>query len=182
MTHVMFDLETWGTKPGSALRSIGAVVFDPKSLDTGDTFYANINNDSCLDRGLTMDINTVKWWTRQSADARTVLEEDQRALDEVVSAFAGWWNTVHGEYVWSQGANFDVPLWEAACMACKGTTPWKFWNARDTRTAYAMANLNPKGYRFKGTPHNALDDAKRQAWLVQMAYGAIALRRGASHV
>ena len=27
--NVMLDLETWGTAPGSALRSIGAVMFDP---------------------------------------------------------------------------------------------------------------------------------------------------------
>jgi len=37
--HVMFDLETWGTTPGSALRSIGAVEFDPMGKDIGRTFY-----------------------------------------------------------------------------------------------------------------------------------------------
>lgn len=26
--HIMVDLETWGTSPGSDIRSIGAVVFD----------------------------------------------------------------------------------------------------------------------------------------------------------
>lgn len=29
MTHIMLDLETWGRTPGSDIRSIGAVVFDP---------------------------------------------------------------------------------------------------------------------------------------------------------
>lgn len=29
MTHIMKDLETWGKTPGSDIRSIGAVVFDP---------------------------------------------------------------------------------------------------------------------------------------------------------
>lgn len=28
-THIMLDLETWGRTPGSDIRSIGAVVFDP---------------------------------------------------------------------------------------------------------------------------------------------------------
>lgn len=28
-THIMVDLETWGKIPGSDIRSIGAVVFDP---------------------------------------------------------------------------------------------------------------------------------------------------------
>lgn len=29
MTHIMLDLETWGTKPGCDIRSIGACMFDP---------------------------------------------------------------------------------------------------------------------------------------------------------
>lgn len=30
-THVMLDLETWGTEPGCDIRSIGACVFDPST-------------------------------------------------------------------------------------------------------------------------------------------------------
>lgn len=29
MIHIMLDLETWGTRPGCDIRSIGACVFDP---------------------------------------------------------------------------------------------------------------------------------------------------------
>lgn len=54
MLHVMIDLETWGTKPGCDIRSIGAVVFDPLTgmlgndpesyFARGDTFYAATEN------------------------------------------------------------------------------------------------------------------------------------------
>ena len=48
--HAMLDLETWGTKPGSAIRSIGAALF---TLDgnIGGTFYCNVDEQSCLDIG-----------------------------------------------------------------------------------------------------------------------------------
>ena len=49
--HVMLDLETWGTRPGCDIRSIGAVVFDPVKGDVstpcktckGGTTRGNIN-------------------------------------------------------------------------------------------------------------------------------------------
>lgn len=52
MTHLMLDLETWGTRAGYDLRSIGATVFDPvtamvaKSCDTckGGTVRGNVND------------------------------------------------------------------------------------------------------------------------------------------
>lgn len=51
-THIMLDLETWGKIPGSDLRSIGAVVFDPRAgtvdipCDTckGGTIRGNVND------------------------------------------------------------------------------------------------------------------------------------------
>lgn len=55
-THVMLDLETWGTRPGCEIRSIGACVFDPvegwvagMEVDGGDqphphTFYIATEN------------------------------------------------------------------------------------------------------------------------------------------
>lgn len=42
MNNVMLDLETFGTQPGSVIRSIGAVVFDPFSDKLGKEFYVNM--------------------------------------------------------------------------------------------------------------------------------------------
>ena len=58
---VMIDLETLGIQPGSVIRSIGAVVFDPVTNTLGSTFYQNICADSCKKAGLTTDPDTIKW-------------------------------------------------------------------------------------------------------------------------
>lgn len=170
MSHVMFDLETFGTRPGSVIRSIGAVVFDPNGSGHGDGFYANINRKSCEDLGLTVDPATEKWWSQQSRDAEWQLEGNQKPLPEVVNAFGAWFVSVGGEYIWCQGANFDSVLWEAAIVAAgRKVAPWKFWNVRDTRTIYHMARFNDKTIKRDGTFHNALDDAKHQVACVQAA-------------
>lgn len=170
MNNVMIDLETWGTRPGSALRSIGAVDFDPHSDKIGATFYANIMDESCLSAGLLKDAGTVAWWSKQAVQAQDALSRDQRPLKEVVVDFHLWFRKQRGIFVWSQGANFDQPLWEAAVLAVGETVPWKFWDSRCTRTAYDMGRLNPRSIRRVGTAHNALDDAIHQVRCVQAAY------------
>lgn len=174
----MLDLETFGTKPGSVLRSIGAVVFD-LSGNMGEEFYYNIDQGTCQAAGLTVDANTAQWWSRQSKEARDALLVDPRPLPWVVADFHGWFvaNAGMGARVWAQGANFDPAMWEAAALAVNNPVPWKFYNVRDTRTAYDIANLNTSSVPRSGTYHNALDDAKHQvrcvAKAISMTMGAI---------
>ena len=172
MTDIMLDLETWGTRPGCAIRSIGAVVFDPNSDGTGAEFYVNVSDDSCAAAGLIKDNNTVEWWARQSAEARAVLEVDQQPLKDALWSFAVWWQTMGGERIWSHGANFDQPILEAAFVACGfAGAPWSFWLSRCTRTLFDIAQLDTRasGIRRSGKHHKATDDAKFQALCVQAA-------------
>lgn len=174
MTHIMLDLETFGTKPGSVLRSIGAVCF---SFDgtIGETFYSNIDEKSCLDAGLTKDPGTVKWWSQQSAEAQASLLVNPWPLGNVVADFHNWYRANSGRTVWAQGANFDPALWEAAALAVKSPVPWKFYDVRDTRTVYDVGGLNTSTIKRAGTYHNALDDAKHQ---VRCVAKAIAMAKG----
>lgn len=164
------DLETFGTRPGCAIRSIGAVMFDPHSGEMGAEFYANISDASCVAAGLHVDPDTVAWWKKQSAQAQDALMSDQKTLTEVAVAFDAFWRSNRAMFVWSHGANFDEPLWSAAMHAIGRKVPWKFWDSRCTRTAYDLASFNPKTVSRAGTHHNALDDAKYQALCVQKAY------------
>lgn len=170
MAHVMLDLETWGVKPGSAIRSVGAVVFDPKTGKLGAEFYANILDASCEDVGLAKDASTVKWWAQQSAEARGALEKDPQTLCDALTAFSRWWGAVGGEQIWGHGASFDPVLLEAAYDAAMiADAPWKFWNIRCCRTVLALAPEDtppPAGY----VKHNALDDAKAQALRVAAVF------------
>ena len=168
MTHIMLDLETWGTAPGSALRSIGAVAFNPESGELGATFYRNISDESCEDMGLSKDPETVAWWAGQSAEAQTQLLEDPQHIMDVLESFGEYWHKAGGVHVWGHGASFDPVLLEAAYRACWLKAPWDFWNIRCCRTVLAMANRKPA--REGGTHHNALDDARAQAKAVAAAF------------
>ena len=176
MTQIMFDLETFGTRPGSVLRSIGAAVFDPDTGKVGDTFYANIDRASCEEAGLVVDPATEKWWSEQSREAQQALLVDCRPLIEVVNDFHTFFRKNGGVQIWCQGANFDAVLWEAACdrlWPSKRVLPWKFWNVRDTRTCYELAGFDDKSMPRSGTYHNALDDSLHQIACVSQAVSLI---------
>lgn len=181
--NVMLDLETWGTSCGCALRSIGAVMFDPHTDEIGETFYANIDKASCVEFGLVIDRNTEEWWSKQSQQAQDSLTRDPLDIAKVANDFHSWVAKQRGIFVWSQGANFDEPIWTYACRVVdrknrlivhnarqKTPWPWFFWDTRCTRTAYDMGGFNPKTIRRVGTAHNALDDAIHQARCVQASY------------
>jgi hypothetical protein len=172
--HVMLDLETWGTAPGSAIRSIGAVAFEMGSDKLHPTtFYNNIEDASCEAAGLTRDDATVTWWSKQSTNAQQLLEQNQIPIAEALSKFFEWFKFVDGKEVWAQGAAFDPVLMEAAFKATSVTCPWFFWNIRDTRTAYDIAGLKYHDEPRIGVEHYALDDCRHQVKLLRMALGRL---------
>ena len=167
--HLMLDLETWGKRPGCAIRSVGAVSFNPHGAERGTGFYANISRESCEALGLHVDPSTEKWWSEQSPEARSRLEQNQRPLQEVVEELHEKFYSSGIEQVWSQGAGFDVPIWEEASRVLGAIVPWKFWNVRDTRTIYWAADLDTRTVPRLGTHHDALEDARYQVACVQAA-------------
>src|SRR5690606_3672368 len=112
---IMLDLETWGTTPGSDIRSIGAVAF---SSDTQPpewlTFYIACDNpeidpiayrqehgwdnyiihrDNCggVPRRypLRRDPRTVQWWSEQSDEAQAAFA-DPVDLADALTQFSAW--------------------------------------------------------------------------------------------
>lgn len=166
--HVMMDLETWGTRPGSAIRSIGACAFDMRGhvAEAHPIFYYNIDDASCLDAGLVQDEDTVRWWSQQSDAAQRILTKTPVVLQTVAYQFAAWLHQLGGSRVklWAHGASFDPVLWQAACTAVNAEFPVPFWNFRDTRTVYDMAAINLKSHRTPAMVHHyALDDCIAQS-------------------
>jgi hypothetical protein len=169
--HVMLDLETFGLRVGSVIRSVGAVEFNPATGKLGDEFYCNVLEQSCLDLGMTKDEDTIRWWNSpKMKGAQDALLVDPLPLSEVNERFVKFFNKCEGEFIWSQGANFDEPLYSHALALTGHQKPWKFFNSRDTRTMYHAVDLNVFLEKRAGTYHNALDDAKHQAMLVSKAY------------
>lgn len=162
MKDIMLDLETWGKKPGCAIRSIGAVQFDFATGEIGDKFYCNVHRFSCEGMGLTIDPETALWWEKQSQASRDALEDNPLTLAMALAGFHAFFLSTKGERVWCQGATFDAPILEQAYIQIGAQVPWKYWNVRCTRTAYDLLGVNPKEVKREGTHHNALDDCLHQ--------------------
>lgn len=170
----MIDFETLGTRPGSALLSLGAAFFSPTGpsvLDNIEKFYMNIDRDSCFALEMTVDESTLEWWNSPDKEAaRATLLEDPRPISEVMEKFTTWFRVNGGRHVWSQGSCFDVILAEDAMRRVGIVPPWKFWDILDTRTVYHMSGLNPRVIKREGIHHNALDDVEHQIRCVHAAF------------
>ena len=157
----MLDLETLGTQPGSVILSIGAVRFDRTGIDVAGKFYQTIKIQSCLDAGLTVDGDTIKWWLKQSEEARReIYDAKQSELTNILTLFTFWCGK--SEYVWGNGAAFDNALLRSAYAAVKLSPPWESWNDMCFRTVRAE-NPHIEPPEFKGVKHHPVDDARHQA-------------------
>lgn len=165
-TDVMVDLETLGTVASAVILSIGAVKFN---LETGeiadDGFYASVSIDSNLDFGRRIQEDTLLWWLKQPAAAQQVFHEEKMALPEALELFSDWVQTDDAR-MWSNGADFDLPMVAHAYNQVQMTAPWKFWNSRCVRTYKALPGAKNAKVESLGVKHNALSDAYNQAQLV----------------
>lgn len=180
MKDVMVDLETLGTAADSAILSIGAVRFDLSSDEIDDAgFYASISIDSNLGLGRRIQEDTLIWWLKQSAAAQAVFHEPKQTLESALTEFAEWAHD--GNIVmWSNGADFDIPMLAHAYTQHGMERPWLFWNSRCVRTYKTLPSTKDVSVARLGTHHNALHDAIYQARLVQAIFKTLKGKKGAA--
>ncbi len=171
MKHIMLDLETMGTKPGSAITQIGAVDFDLDG-NMGEGFSVNISLRSCGAHGLTFDPDTIGWWMGQDdAARRSVFEGAKHDLKQALKMFANYVKGVKGQFMWGNGSTFDNVLLTCAYEKVATDRPWHFRDDRDMRTVRSLGKMMgidvDSLWQRVGTAHVALDDAKTQARYVQ---------------
>lgn len=195
IVDIMCDIETLGTKPGSAILSIGATTFSlgapmydylPFGIAPWD-FHRRISLASCLDhRGLTVDASTIEFWMTQSDAARAAVFADAVPLDRALGEFAMWWNEATRQApgrpqppvrLWAHGASFDPVLLECAFRACGRNVPWPYQRVRDTRTLFDLAGERDPTFAEavprQGETHDALSDARWQALVARKAYAVL---------
>jgi len=177
MNHLMIDLETLGTKPTSAILSIGACYFEPDTGKIGDTFYQRIDFASAM-KSRDVDAETIKWWFGQKKKARleiTQVADSHEVAMIFLHAFIINYRATDEVQVWSNGASFDVVLLED-CY--NHQPPWKYWNIRDVRTIVELSKglVDKKDIERTGIKHNALDDAIYQARFVSAMWQALRTR------
>jgi exodeoxyribonuclease VIII len=181
--HVMLDLETMGVQSDAAIAAIGAVAFQPDDAPgtaPAGEFYRVVDLDSSIRAGGSVSATTIAWWLGQSAEAQAIF----RGSTPKVSIRTGLrdlrtWLTHRDLFtgepvVWANGAAFDIPILESALRREGLRLPTSFRNIRDCRTLFRLVDQDipkPDGV----VAHNALDDARVQAYRVQWVYRALGL-------
>ena len=191
MNHVMIDLETLSTKPNACILTFGAMKFDPhndargasedKIFNSKYSFYRRIDPESCTALGAHIDEGTVAWWAKQDPKVKheAFNEEDRHDIRTVLSDFHRWYNADGGsEAVWSNGSIFDVMIVEDYNSKLARGNPWKFWEIKDTRTIYGLADAELP--QIAEDAHHALWDCWKQNVGVQNCYRKLYRKNNAS--
>jgi hypothetical protein len=166
MDSIMLDLETLATTADAVILSIGACKFDMKSGEIDDAcFYTIVNTDQPRRH---ISPETLSWWITQSDDAQVVFTSTEKImLHEALLEFSDWVDN-ENYLLWSNGADFDIPILNHALHEHRMNPVVKHYNHRCFRTYKNIFNSVPKP-PMDGIKHNALADAIHQArWLIDM--------------
>lgn len=136
--HAMVDIETMDTAPTAVVLSVGLALFNPYEPETPmeerywvlDTAEQDIN-------GRTRSQDTMKWWSEQSSEARTVLTAQGLPVREVVNSLVAYVQNDEVEHVWANGPDFDCVT--LADLAKRYGHKWPFWKNRCYRTLKNLA-------------------------------------------
>lgn len=171
----MMDLETMGTVPGCVPLSFGGVYFSTREEKLGAELYVVFNRKDCEDHGLHVDDDTLRWWMKQSPEAKQVLA-DAASREASVPLKLGLSmindfveeNGGRKTFLYGNGADFDNPIMAVAYRAAGMKPAWGTYGGRCYRSMKEMWGLlgipaPPKIQRAPGSHHNALGDAKAQA-------------------
>lgn len=166
-THAMIDLETMATSPNAVVLTLGAVKFNPYGNGYGDKIYFRISIDDQDAFAREVDPGTLDWWSKQDPKImeEAFADEDRLPLVDAIDQFHKFaWGS---DAFWSHGATFDLVILENIYKQLGKPLPWSFWQLRCTRSLFDLG-IDPE--MPKGSLHNALEDAKRQAVGVQNVF------------
>jgi len=175
---VMLDLETLATTPQSVVLTIGAVKFNPYTLDEPQPgLYLRLDVDEQTARGRLVDEGTVAWWGKQAEDVREeALSPDNRVsmntLYQELNKFV-----VGAESIWAQGPVFDIAILEDIYRQYGWPIPWDFWRIRDSRTLFGVHG-DPR-VKGKAGLHNAMEDCISQAKAIQQIMNKLGIKQKA---
>lgn len=175
--HAMIDIETMGTDPSAAILTIGVCIFDPYGKDTESSitddrkFNVVISLEDNQNQGRTLDANTVMWWLRQSKEAQTSLNVgDITNLKNALTQYKTFISSQNAKVtrIWAKSPDFDVVIMRNALKSQKMSDSFGYFESRCVRTLTEAAYPNGDQPAIGvGVAHNALDDAIRQALMVQ---------------
>lgn len=158
----MLDVAALGNAPGSVILAIGAVSFEDSGVR--NEFYINVDLDSCLAAGLSIDKRNLTWWLEESDLSREVLKSDGVPLDTALSMLTKAFDWRYCK-VWCNGLDRQLPPLAHAYKLCNQREPWAYFNARDYPTAAEMysADIRRELTSHTENPCHALLNARAHA-------------------
>lgn len=156
MNHVFIDLETLGTRAGSAIHEIGAVAFNLDTGMTGAEFFREVLPAAPF----TASIETLRWREEKGLGPIPSTGLSHR---EAITQFLVWLDTFvpvadpKERVFWAWGQmDFHVlePILDFRCA--EDAHPWEYWQINDARGFWKLA-FGDK--RHGERPHRALGDA-----------------------
>lgn len=154
MNDFMIDIEALGKKNRGAITQIGACFFNRCTGEIGEKFLINIRIQDCLDKGLQVDGETLKWWFEQTN--RSWLENPVD-LGKALQELRNFYYLNKKAQVWSH-ATFDIPMLENAYNTIGQRLPFSYRQLRDIRTLVDLSGLHTKKEKRDPKTHNGLDD------------------------
>jgi hypothetical protein len=158
----MIDIESLGTRPGSVVTQIGWATFGRGEIPVAGSFRFSV--DEQLAAGAVMDIDTLRWWSKQAGFADQLAAYRLPSMEESLRHVAG--ELKGAQYYWANSPNFDMVLLEDTFRRFDVQVPWKYSQLRDMRTALMMRGYSRAGDVMppdRNRQHDAEYDALYQA-------------------
>ena len=181
LKHIMLDLETFDNGSNSLVCALGAVRFDPRTGELGETFYRvplDMRNQQTK-YGRTVNVDTVLFWMEQEKAARDAIlrpgSEAHVPTLQMLSEFQEFVG-VGGTYVWGNGTSFDNTILRNLYEGAGLIAPWRYENDMCYHTVKTLAMSRSPTWLVRGTvKHNALEDAIFQANQLAEFYKCVSL-------
>ena len=158
--HVMIDIETLGTAPGSAITQIAAVRFDDEKVYEPWSIYVSI--DEQCSRGASIDIDTTRWWSERPEEFKRQI--NKLTANGVKYSLGRLAEEVRGcSHIWANSPNFDIVLLEDLYRRFEVKIPWSHKQLMDMRTACFMRGYS-SGSKVIEPDQTRQHDAAYDAW------------------
>ena len=174
VTDIVIDIETLSLKNTAVILSIGAAAITESSEPAG-LFYERIDTDSCLDKGMTIDADTLAWWLKQSSPFMNIYGGTD-IVDALCNLFA--WMTELGYdcstvNIWGNGPEFDNAIITNAAyrLLPKSVVNDMLWDYRRNQSVRTLWHINEMlglgvTYKYDYPKHVAVFDAIVEAEFV----------------
>lgn len=169
VTDIVIDIETLSLKNTAAILSIGAAAIT-ESAEPAGLFYERIDIDSCLDKGMTIDADTLAWWFKQPAKYMNI-SGGTGAADALCNLFAwmtelGYNNDSSTTNIWGNGPEFDnaIIINAAYRLLPKSVVNDMLWDYRRNQSVRTLWHINEMlglgvTYKYDYPNHVAVFDA-----------------------